>query len=115
MLREGLGFAVLSRFEQHEGFAGVMLGDPALPWHLELTVCHTHPVRPQPTAEDLLVLYLDCAADFETRCARMLAAGFVPNVTLNPWWHRHGRSFADADGYQFVLCPQPWMPGRPAT
>ncbi len=115
MIRDGLGWSVLSRFDQHDGFSGVMLGDPALPWHLELTVCHTHPVLPQPTAEDLLVLYLESAAAFETRCTRMLAAGFVASTTLNPWWHSRGRSFADADGYQFVLCKGLWAPGHPPT
>jgi catechol 2,3-dioxygenase-like lactoylglutathione lyase family enzyme len=104
----GLGWQLISRFDEHDGFSGVMLGDPALPWHLELTVCHMHPVAPQPTADDLLVFYLPDHAEWLARCARMQAAGFRPTETLNPWWQRAGRSFADPDGYLFVLQNGPW-------
>lgn len=34
-----------------------MLGMDGLPWHLEFTQCHVHPVLPSPSDEDLLVLY----------------------------------------------------------
>ena len=34
--RDGLGFAELYRFADHDGFDGVMLGLPGAPYHLEL-------------------------------------------------------------------------------
>src|SRR5215467_10413241 len=35
--RDGLGLEVLTSFENHEGFDGVMLGHKGFPYHLEFT------------------------------------------------------------------------------
>src|SRR5581483_3423191 len=32
---DGLGFQVLTRFEDHQGFSGIVLGHPGQPYHLE--------------------------------------------------------------------------------
>ena len=106
----GLGLALLAHFEDHEGFDGVILGMPGAPYHLEFTQCRHHAIAPAPTVEDLLVLYLPDADEWRAACARALAAGFVPVPSFNPWWDRHGRSFADADGYRVVLANAAWAP-----
>ena len=49
----GLGLTILGSFRAHEGFDGVLLGDPASSYHFEFTHCPAHPVAPAPTAEDL--------------------------------------------------------------
>lgn len=105
---DGLGLRPVGRFENHDGFDGVMLAYDDSAWHLEFTVCRDHPVAPAPTAEDLLVLYLPDEAEWSRRCATLVGAGFVPVTPFNPWWQRHGRSFADADGYRVVLCRAAW-------
>src|SRR5438876_61568 len=56
--RDGLGFAELSRFEDHDGFDGVMLGLPGAPYHLEFTKARGHRAGRAPTADNLLVFYL---------------------------------------------------------
>jgi catechol 2,3-dioxygenase-like lactoylglutathione lyase family enzyme len=48
MYCRGLGLAEIDRFENHEGFDGVMLGTIDLPYHLEFTYRRTHPVPPSP-------------------------------------------------------------------
>jgi catechol 2,3-dioxygenase-like lactoylglutathione lyase family enzyme len=113
MYRDALGLHVLGRFDDHDGFDGVMLGLPGAPYHLELTRCRAHPVAPAPTPEDLLVLYLPDAHEWERRCAAMRAAGFAEVRAFNPYWERQGRTFADPDGYRIVLQNGRWPPVAP--
>lgn len=60
--RDGLGLAVLYRFEGHGGFDGVMLGGPGAPWHLEFTHAAGHAAGRAPSEDNLLVLYLPATA-----------------------------------------------------
>ena len=109
MYCQGLGLREIGRFEDHEGFDGIMLGAAGAGYHFEFTHCRAHPVRPQPTAEDLVVLYLPDPAEWSAACARMLDAGFREVESFNPYWQRQGRTFEDPDGYRTVLQNAGWM------
>lgn len=111
MYCRGLGYVVLGSFEDHEGFDGVMVGDPGGAWHFEFTRCRADPVEPTPTAEDLVVLYVPEADAWEAGCRRMLAAGFRAVASFNPYWDRRGRTFEDDDGYRVVLQQADWTHG----
>lgn len=108
MYSRGLGLRVVGRFENHDGFDGVMLGAADSGYHFEFTYCRTHPVRPTPTAEDLVVLYIPGTAEWEASCASMLAAGFRRVASFNPYWEASGRTFEDLDGYRTVLQHAQW-------
>jgi len=108
LYRHGLGLEEIGRFEDHEGFDGVMLGKSGLDYHLEFTYCRTHPVNPAPTPEDLLVFYLPELKDWQEACQRMLDAGFTEVPPFNPYWQYHGRTFANPDGYRIVLQQAAW-------
>ena len=99
----GLDLRVLGRFEDHDGFDGVMLGVADGGYHFEFTRHRAHPVPPAPTVEDLLVFYLPTATEWQMACARMAAAGFRLAVSFNPYWERRGRTYEDHDGYRLVL------------
>lgn len=114
MYAEGLGLRVLGGFEDHDGFDGVMLGRDGADWHLELTHRRAHAVVPAPTPEDLLVFYLPEESAWERACGDLLAAGFRPVASLNPWWDARGRTFEDPDGYRVVLQHAKWGPPPPA-
>ncbi len=103
MYRNGLGLEELGRFEDHDGFDGVMLGHPGQDYHFEFTVCRLHTVTPAPTPEDLIVFYLPDPGAWQQACARMLEAGFVERKPFNPYWSQRGRTFQDPDGYRVVL------------
>jgi hypothetical protein len=108
MYCRGLDFRILGSFENHEGFDGVMLGKSGSRYHFEFTYCRTHPVTPSPTPEDLVVLYIPEEAEWKTRCASMLAAGFIQVASYNPYWDIHGRTYKDPDGYRVVLQHAEW-------
>lgn len=110
MYSAGLGLVRLGSFDDHDGFDGVMLGRPELPWHLEFTRCRHHAVAPTPTVDDLLVLYLPEPATWSAACERMQRAGFERTASFNPYWDACGRTFVDTDGYRTVLCAKPWLP-----
>ena len=98
----GLGLTILGSFSDHDGFDGVMLGDPGAGYHFEFTRCPAHPIAPTPTAEDLVVLYIPDESAWLATCADMLAAGFRPVASFNPYWEVRGRSYEDPDGYRTV-------------
>ena len=106
--RDGLGLEELGRFADHDGFDGVMLGDPSAGYHLELT--HERGARAggKPSGEHLLVFYVPDASAFASRCEAMIAAGFVEVEAHNPYWDVKGRTFVDRDGYRVVLQQAPW-------
>jgi len=58
MYKQGLALDEIGSFRDHDGFDGVMLGHGSRGLHFEFTRCREHPVRPTPTAEDLLVFYV---------------------------------------------------------
>lgn len=95
LYHKGLGLDEIGRFENHEGFDGVMLGKPGLIYHFEFTYCRTHPVVPTPTPEDLIVFYLPEPNEWQRSCLLMLEAGFAEVASFNPYWQFHGRTFED--------------------
>lgn len=101
----GLGLCVVDRFENHEGFDGVMLA-PAnadAGYHFELTRHRDHPIRPTPTVEDLVIFYVPDLREWEAACARLSSCGFERVASFNPYWERRGRTYEDFDGYRIVL------------
>ena len=105
---DGVGLTRLGEFEDHEGFDGVMLGVPGAPYHLEFTRKRGHVAGRAPTADNLLVFYLPDARQWQEAVDRMMAAGYAPVASFNPYWDRAGRTFEDPDGYRVVLQHASW-------
>jgi catechol 2,3-dioxygenase-like lactoylglutathione lyase family enzyme len=106
----GLGLSVLYRAESG-GVPGehdlLMVGHPDAFWHLELVHDAAHPIAPVPTAEDLLVIYLDQPVPDEL-VARLQAHGGKRVQSPNPYWNKWGVTVEDPDGYRLVLCTRAW-------
>ncbi|MDH2065895.1 VOC family protein [Pantoea sp. GD03673] len=107
---QGLGLQRIGEFSEHQGFSGVMLGAEGLAWHLEFTHCHTHPISPSPSDDDLLVLYMPHQPDWLARCSCMDDAGFRRVPSFNPYWAQRGVTFMDSDGYRVVIQQAAWPP-----
>ena len=105
---DGLGLSELGSFDDHDGFDGVMVGLPGAPYHLEFTHQRRHAVADAPTKDNLLVFYLPDTGEWNMAVDRMIAAGYEPVASLNPYWDRTGRTFEDPDGYRVVLQNAVW-------
>jgi hypothetical protein len=103
-----LNLIVLARFQDHQGFDGVMLGCAGMDYHFEFTQCREHPVPPTPTPEDLLVFYVPDRETWQSTCERLIENGSVCVTSFNPYWDISGRTFQDLDGYRIVLQNAPW-------
>ena len=106
--RDGLGFDMLGRFFDHDGFDGVMLGHEAAAYHLEFTHHRGHPAGRAPTRENLLIFYLPDRDTWQATVARLERAGHAHVAPLNPYWGRQGRTYEDPDGYLVVLENASW-------
>ncbi len=105
---DGLGLDVLSEFEGHDGFDGVMLGRAGAGYHLEFTRREGHRAGTAPTLDNLLVFYLPDRAEWQGAVDRLERHGYRPVAAFNPYWDRHGKTFADPDGYRVVLQNAAW-------
>ncbi len=108
--RDGLGLQVLGSFRDHQGFDGLMLGRPGLPYHFEFTHHRGQHVGRSPTPDHLVVFYLPQEHDWGAAVARMQRAGFEPVGSYNPYWDIAGKTFEDPDGYRVVLQCAEWIP-----
>ena len=90
--QQGLGFALLYRFEDHDGFDGI----------------RGHVAGRAPTWDNLLVFYFPDAEDWQSAVRKMREAGFEPVSAFNPYWDREGVTFEDPDGYRIVLQKAAW-------
>ena len=106
--RDGLGLDVLYEFHDHDGFDGVMLGRQGSGHHLEFTRKRGHEAGRAPTEDNLLVFYLPDAGDWRRAVDRLRRHGYEPVPAFNPYWDRHGQTFADPDGYRVVLQNAAW-------
>ena len=105
---DGLGLDVLYEFSDHDGFDGLILGDPKAPYHFEFTSNPQHVAGRAPTQDNLVVFYLPDKLEWEHAVQKMNDAGFAPVVSFNPYWDRSGRTFEDPDGYRVVLQNAAW-------
>lgn len=106
--RDGLGLEVLSQFEDHDGFSGVMLGHKNSSYHLEFTCEIETTVVSAPTKENLLVFYLPDKKLWLDAIARMENHGFFSIKSHNPYWDRNGKTFEDFEKYRVVLVNENW-------
>jgi catechol 2,3-dioxygenase-like lactoylglutathione lyase family enzyme len=100
---DGLGMALLERFEDHAGFDGIMVGRRDAPYHFEFTRKRGHVVGRAPSADNLLVFYFAHAAEWQAAVERMTRAGHSRVASFNPYWDVDGVTFEDPDGYRIVL------------
>ena len=106
--RDGLGLEVLSKFTEHDGFDGVMLGSKGAAYHLEFTRRAGHRAGRAPTEDNLLIFYLPEEAAWQSAVERLRRLGHEPVKSFNPYWDKNGRTFEDPDGYRVVLQHGAW-------
>jgi len=100
---DALGCALLGEFADHDGFDGLIVGDPQGSWQVEFVHEHGRVAVPVPSHEHLLVFYFADRVALAARVAMLDAAGHARATPHNPYWSRHGVTFSDPDGYHVVL------------
>jgi catechol 2,3-dioxygenase-like lactoylglutathione lyase family enzyme len=102
-----LGCTRLGAFVDREGFDGLIVGAPDGAWQVEFVREHGVTAPRAPTAEHLLVFYVADRAALMARCAAMDAASCPRVEPHNPYWSRHGVTYADPEGYAVVVAVAP--------
>jgi catechol 2,3-dioxygenase-like lactoylglutathione lyase family enzyme len=100
---EALGCTRLGAFTDHEGFDGLIVGAADASWQVEFVRERGVTAPPAPSDEHLLVFYVADRGALDGREAALRAAGHMPVEPNNPYWLRHGVTFADPDGYRVVI------------
>ena len=108
MYQKGLDLDILSNFEDHDGFDGIMLGNDEMQYHFEFTHHCGHEAGVAPTQDNLLVFYISDKEQWKSQCLKMTDAGFKEVPSYNPYWDRAGKTFEDLDGYRVVLQNSDW-------
>jgi catechol 2,3-dioxygenase-like lactoylglutathione lyase family enzyme len=105
---ESLGFQELAKFEDHEGFDGLILGHREAPYHLEFVKERGSEAPRANSKEPYLVFYLGTDCELSLVEARMAGNGFYPVKSHNPYWDRCGLTFEDSEGYRCVVSKSSW-------
>jgi catechol 2,3-dioxygenase-like lactoylglutathione lyase family enzyme len=105
---DGLGFQILDRFENHEGFDGVMVGLLGENYHFEFTHQQGHFVGRAPTQDNLIVFYLPDRSEWDRAVIKMNKFGYKAVPAYNQYWDIDGATFEDPDGYRVVLQNAEW-------
>ncbi|MCL5030439.1 MAG: VOC family protein [Bacteroidetes bacterium] len=100
---EGLGLPILSSFENHKGYSGVMFGLPGSEYHLEFTHHQNGSPCPAPTKDNLLVFYITDKKELENLAGRIFSMGYKSVEPENPYWEEKGVTIEDPDGWRIVL------------
>ncbi len=98
-----LGMKIIGKFEDHLGYDGVMLGMPDKTYHLEFTQQAEKFPLPEPTKENLLVLYYDNEDDYKRANERFKNAAIGAVEPENPYWKDKSVTYEDPDGWRVVL------------
>jgi catechol 2,3-dioxygenase-like lactoylglutathione lyase family enzyme len=98
-----LGCEVVGRFEDHQGFDGLILGGRDAAWQIEFVRERGVTAPRAPTPEHLLVFYLDDENELHRRAERLIGLGARELAAHNPYWAACARCFEDPDGYVAVL------------
>ena len=108
MYKEGLGFEILSKFKDHDGFDGIILGNMNSTYHLEFTQNKAFKVMGASTEENMIVFYIENQIDYANICSNMERSGFKKVDSVNPYWDLSGSSYEDPEGYRIVIQNGKW-------
>jgi catechol 2,3-dioxygenase-like lactoylglutathione lyase family enzyme len=101
---DGLGLQIITEFQNHDGYSGIVFGLPGVDYHLEFTQSESGIPMPPPSSDDsLLVLYIPEKEAIGRLVVKLGAMGYFPTAPANPYWEDKGVTIEDPDGYRLVL------------
>jgi hypothetical protein len=109
MYENGLGISILARFEDHQGFNGVILRTSSTPISPGI---YPSPGRQKQAEHQHKItcsfFYIPDVNDWVETCNAMDRAGFEAVISYNPYWDQAGKTIEDIDGYRVVLQNRTW-------
>jgi catechol 2,3-dioxygenase-like lactoylglutathione lyase family enzyme len=99
---EAIGLQMVSHFEQHEGYDGVILGLPGEDWQVEFTTS-SQSAQHSFDEDDALVFYVSAKAFQQAIMADACRLGILEIIPKNPYWQRNARALRDPDGYPVII------------
>ena len=100
-----LGLEILGKFESHDGYDGVFIGEADAEWHLEFTANNETPNH-KSYEDDLLVFYPETFSEYTELLERLTQANTKRVEAKNPYWNDNGATFLDPDGFRVVISPK---------
>lgn len=101
---DGLGFEVLDRFDNQQGWDGVILGHRDWPYQFEFTARRDESVvPPAPTPEHFLVFCIPEGEYWQKRLKALFEAGFQQVTPPQLYADEGTATYEDPDGYRVVL------------
>ncbi|WP_417518742.1 VOC family protein [Minwuia sp.] len=98
-----LGLTEVYRFEDKDGFDGLIVSIPGADYQLAFTRQHTDPEPPRPGPENQIVFYMPDRSQWQRMVNRLAESGVAQVRPGNPYWLENGATFEDPDGYRIVL------------
>ena len=97
-----IGLQAISRFTNHDGYDGIILGFQHADWQIEFTTTHDNFPRLF-DADDHLVFYVSCEAvrNAILRDARRFQYSEV--IPRNPYWQKNAIALRDPDGHTIII------------
>lgn len=108
--RDGLGFDILDRYDNQNGWDGVIFGHVGWPYQIEISSKRSQTEVPRSTSVDSYIVFSIPEGDsWEGRLKALFDAGFsqMP-VPPSPYGDGASAVFEDPDGYRVVLRRGRW-------
>lgn len=97
-----LGFELLGKFENHDGYNGAFLGKQNENWHIEFT--QNNEIVNQTFDDDaILVFYPENKLEFDLLINKITQNNIQFIEAKNPYWNHNGKMLLDPDGYRIVI------------
>lgn len=101
--QDGLKLPLIGRFENHNGYSGIILGLPDHQYQLEFTSYADGTPCPAPSKDNLLVFYFDTEEKYKEIQHCIERIGYQPVEPENPYWKTNSLTYEDPDGWRVVL------------
>ena len=97
-----MGLKILGKFENHDNYNGIFIGEENADWHLEFTES-AHDSNHEFDEDDVLVFYPTSKQEYDALLKQLDLTQKIQ--ARNPYWNVNGNMFYDPDGYRIVISP----------
>ena len=101
--RDGIGLPVIGKFDDHDGYDGIIFGMPDTSYQLEFTQHNEGSPGDAPSRDNLTVFYFDDESKLQEIVSRLGDMGDEDVPPETPYWIGISITIADTDGWHVGL------------